>query len=297
MSFHAPPKPADLRPEPVPAIDPNEARALAELVRRHSGIFLSPERVDFLRGRLGKHLRRLGHRNFGSYIRFIDSADGQQERLHLIEAITTHTTGFFRETGHFDWMRQSALPLLAEGGVGKTRPLVIWSAACSIGAELWSAGMVASQFNLETGTALQFELIGTDISRPILRRAQTAVFTEDEISGLPETLRRLYLLRARLKPKGAKAWPLFRIEPTLRNRARFNVSNLLDPRTGPRIEADIVFLRNVLIYFTPEDQAKVVQAVASRVHPGGYVLTGHSENAAQGASGLVRIATSIYRKA
>jgi chemotaxis protein methyltransferase CheR len=296
MSFHSPRMATTALPEPVPELGPNEARALAELIRSHSGISLSPDRIDFLRGRLGKRLRSLGHRTFASYIRHISSAEGSQERLHLIEAMTTHTTGFFREAGHFDWLRHTALPEMAEHGCGKIRPLVVWSAACSIGAELWSAGMVINQFNLETGAALRFDLVGTDISRPILRRASEAIFTEDEITGLPEQLRQLYLLRGRQKPRGAKAWPLFRIAPELRNRARFSTANLLEPGTAPRIEADVVFLRNVLIYFTPEDQVRVVQTVASRIRSGGYLLTGHSESAAQGATGLDRISTSIYRK-
>ena len=156
--------------------------------------------------------------------------------------------------------------------------------------------MVVDRFSRETSANLRFELLGSDISQTILRRAAASVFTAEDITGMPDEMRKQYLLRARKPIDGISTWPLYRIAPELRDKGRFSQVNLLDPGSAPRIEADIVFLRNVLIYFSNSDQQRAVATVASRIRSGGYLLTGHTERVEHGVAGLTRVASSIYRR-
>lgn len=167
-------------------------------------------------------------------------------------------------------------------------PLTIWSAACSSGPELYSAMMVARDLQ-RPGDGLMG--IGTDISRPILRRAERAVYTAEEISGLPEADRRAHLLRAR---NGADA---YRIARDLRERARWHLTNLVGLPDLPPFRAHAAFLRNVLIYFDAPTRDRVVRGVVARLAPGGYLLTGHSETLVAAHFGLSPVRPSIYRKA
>ena len=158
---------------------------------------------------------------------------------------------------------------------------------------MWSAAMVIERYAQASGIALNYDLIGTDISRRILRRAAGATFTEAEVAGLPEPLRKAHLLRTAPQP----GRPVFyRIVADLRARARLAYANLLDLDNGPSIAADVIFLRNVLIYFTPQDQTRVVAAVIARLRPGGYLLTGHTESLPRETPGLCQQGASIYKR-
>lgn len=282
----------------APLLEPEMARSLMEIARGASGVALGPAKLDFVRGRLAPRLTALGCRDYHSYLRLLSGPDGPVERQHLIEALATHTTSFFRERRHFDWLQEHGLPRLATAGAGLERDLVIWSAACSTGAELWSAAMVVDAFEAEGGRRLRWQGIGSDISERILRHAGNAVFTEDEIEGIPAHLLRRYLMRSRPATcaRGAPVPPRYKIVPELRTRCRLVQLNLLDLDAAPVFDADIVLLRNVLIYFSPDDQRAVVAAVARRIRPGGLLLTGHAEVLRDPVPGLTAVTTAIYAK-
>ncbi|TFL17930.1 CheR family methyltransferase [Jannaschia formosa] len=293
----SPPRAAGVAPAVMgpPPISDRQARLLAERASRAAGILSGTDKPDFVRTRLARRLSALHLTDFDAYIARLSGAQGSEELPHLIEALTTHTTSFFREPGHFDWMRETALPALAAEGRGTRHDLTIWSAAVSTGAELWTVGMTVEEYARTTGTPLTYRLIGTDISRPILRKAAQAVFSEADIRSIPEALRPRYLLRSKriVGPDEARA---YRIVPALRNRTRFAYANLIDLTRAPAFTADLVLLRNVLIYFSREDQARVASAVAARVRHGGHVVFAHSETLRDPVPGLVPLGRSIYRK-
>ncbi|MEL6198499.1 MAG: CheR family methyltransferase [Pseudomonadota bacterium] len=271
------------------------ARSIMDIARDVSGVALNPGRLDFLRGRLSPRLSALGCPDFPSYLRILMAEDGAGERQHLAEALATHTTSFFRERRHYDWLEAEGLPRLIAAGAGREREMVVWSAACSTGAELWSAAMVIhAQSRAEDG-GLRWQGIGSDISARVLNRARSAVFSPEEIDGIPEMLRQRYLMRSRTTAPGAKQIR-YRIVPELRERCRLLHLNLLALDTAPAFEADIVFLRNVLIYFGAADQLAVAAAVARRLRPGGFLLTGHAETLRRLVPGLVPVSTAIYQK-
>jgi chemotaxis protein methyltransferase CheR len=278
-----------------PPISEHQARMLVERASRASGVLSGTDKPDFVRTRLAKRLSALQLNSFDAYVARLAGAEGPEELPHLIEALTTHTTSFFREPGHFDWMRETALPALVAEGRGLRHDLTIWSAAVSTGAELWTAAMTIEEYSRKTGTPLHYRLIGTDISRPILTKAARAIFSEAEIKSIPEELRPRYLLRSKrsVGPAEARA---YRIVPALRNRARIAYANLMDLNRAPAFTTDIAFLRNVLIYFSREDQARVARAVAARVRNGGHVVFAHSETLRDPVPGLTPLGRSIYRK-
>lgn len=274
-------------------IAPAEAAALIEATRRISGISIAAEKRSFIELRVGRRLRELGCEDFADYLSLVQGPGGADEVRHLVEALATHTTSFFREKVHYDWLEAEGLPALVRQGAGRAWPLVIWSAACSLGSEMWSAAMLLDRYAKGMPGGLRWGVVGTDISRRILRRAAAATFSEDEIAGLPEDLRRRHLLRSR---NPARNGTLYRIAPELRSRARLAWANVVDLDPGFRLEADVAFLRNVLIYFEPEDRRRAIANVLSRLRPGGYLLTGHSESISDPPAGLKQIAASTYQK-
>ncbi|MEL6481877.1 MAG: CheR family methyltransferase [Pseudomonadota bacterium] len=278
----------------APSIGPSEIAGLIQLARTEGGISLTDDKGEFLRLRLGRLLREADCASFTEYLAQLRRPDATELRRRFVEALTTHTTSFFRERRHYDFMQDCAVPALMAEGVGAKRPLQIWSAACSTGAEIWSAAMLLETTSMPDGRALDWRGMGTDLSERILRRATNAVYIEEETIGIPPELARRFLLR-RL-PRTPQEPSLFRIVPELRERTRFLKANLLALDSGPNIAADIAFLRNVLIYFEPADRQKVARDVAARVRPGGYLFTGHAESLGNTVPTLRQEAASIYRR-
>lgn len=274
----------------TPRLHPRQARTLVETARKITGVAVSTDKISFLELRVSRRLRELGLADYDSYIKLLNGPSGMAEARYLAEALTTHTTSFFREKVHYDWLAEEGLPTLLKAGAGIERPLTIWSAACSLGSEMWTAAMVLDQLSQNQQGGVLWEVVGTDVSRQILRQAATAVFTEDQIAGIPVELRHSYLMRSRGEPT------LYRIVPELRSRARLAWANIVDLDRKLRVTADVAFLRNVLIYFQPEDQRRAVANVVSRLRDGGYLLTGHSESLADPPASLRQVAASTYQK-
>jgi len=271
-----------------------QCRFFTQLARERAQLNLDPTKVDFLRLRLSRRLRALGLEDFDAYEALLRDDPEGPEPACLVEALTTHTTGFFREKRQYDWLAGDGLDRLCDGGAGVSRPLLVWSAACSTGAELWSAAMVLADRAARPGGPRQFRLLGTDISRPILKKAAGATYAEDEIAGVSPEHRVRHLLRSKAD-HGPGAGRLYRVAPELRSRAQFAPGNLTEPASLPAVTADLIFLRNVLIYFEPAVQAAVIDGVIARLRPGGFLLTGHAE-AVPSHPDLAAVGPSIYRR-
>jgi chemotaxis protein methyltransferase CheR len=276
---------------PRPAsIDPASLAVFSRLADRLGGLSIGPGKEDFLVARLRHRLSALGLEDLAAYAAHLQSPAGAAEATPFIEALTTHTTRFFRERVQYDWLRDAGLPSLETRGAGLSRDLVIWSAACSTGQELYSAMMTAASLGLRDGAELRLRGVGTDLSQVVLATAGRAVYTTEEIADIPLELRRRFLLSARDDSDRV------RIGPDLRRRARWAQANLADATTLPPLTADIAMLRNVLIYFDAPTRDRVLRNVIARIGQGGYLLTGHSETIDARAYGLTAIRPSIYRK-
>jgi chemotaxis protein methyltransferase CheR len=282
----------DLVGQTIPHLRPEQAVLICRIARELGGLSIAPEKISFLEQRLSRRMRATGHADFDQYLGDLMRPGAADEMQALIEVLTTHTTSFFRERAQFDWLEKTALPGLIDAGAGRDRPLVIWSAACSTGAEMWSAAMLLDRM-AQGGRRLRWQVVGSDLSRQILHRAGRAIYTEEEVDGLPEDLRRAYLLRSRQR-HGVRH--LYRICPELRRHARLHHANLVvgPPPVDPA--ADVAFLRNVLIYFDDDGRAAALRHVLSRLRQGGYLLTGHTESLNPVPDVLVQIAPSTYRK-
>lgn len=271
-------------------IDAVTLGVFARLAQDLGGILVGPGKEDFLVARLSPRLSDLGLADFRTYAAHLQSGAGQAEHARFIECLTTHTTRFFRERPQYDWLRDAGFPGLEMEGAGLRRDLVIWSAACSSGQELYSAMMTAAMLGERDGVELRLRGIGTDLSRAILALAERAIYPREEIADIPEAMRRRFLLTAR------DGGDRVRIGPDLRRRARWAQANLAEGASLPPIRADVAMLRNVLIYFDAPTRDRVLRNVIGRIAPGGYLLTGHSETIDPRQYRLSAVRPSIYRK-
>lgn len=288
--------PTEARADRTPALKPTTARRIVERVQTASGLRIDSENTDFLEFRLGRRLNALRLGSYEDYLLLLEDRHDTSELQRLVEHLVTHTTSFFREKAHFDWLAATGLPTLLADGVGHVRPLVVWSGACSSGEELWSAAMVVDGFAQGITGGLRWSLLGTDISGQILRQAERAVYPATDMGGIDPQLLRRYFLRSRPGAAISPQRQVYRVVPELRRRATFTIDNLLEKGDGSLPLADIAFLRNVLIYFSPEDRDRAVRNAVARMRTGGYLILGHSDNLRAVPPGLSPVAVAIFRK-
>jgi chemotaxis protein methyltransferase CheR len=264
----------------------------SRLVYEQCGIKLPGHKQSMLEARLRKRLRALGLGSFEEYAELIFSGQAPAgELVSLIDVVTTNKTDFFREPAHFDFLVQTVLPALIEkDGAGISRPLRIWSAGCSTGKEPYTLAMVLSEFR-ERHHGFAFEILGTDISTDVLDKALKGVYAEEKAAPIAPALRRKYLLKAR-----DPAQRQVRIVPELRKLVSFRRLNFLDADYGLREPFDVIFCRNVLIYFDRPTQERLLGRFAGLLESGNFLFLGHSETLLGLSLPLKQMAPSVYRK-
>lgn len=265
---------------------------ISTLIGREVGIKLPPAKRLMVEGRLRRRVRGLGLAGFAAYGDYLFRQNGLERELpHLINAVTTNKTDFFREPEHFGCMEKTLLPSLLAGR-SENRPLLkIWSAASSTGAEAYTIAMVLAQLMAQRGD-FRFAVLGTDISTDVLEVARRAVFPLDQVAPVPAQMQARYLMQSRR----AGLRPEVRIVPELRRLVRFERLNLMEGRYPYDRDVDIIFLRNVLIYFEKADQTAVINRLVDHLRPGGYLLLGHSESMIGTSLALRQIAPSVFQK-
>ena len=265
-------------------------RRFTDLVYQICGIRLNASKQLMVETRLRKRLKETGASTFREYWKLLNQEDSHEELILLIDAITTNKTEFFREPVHFEYLAKKILPDLGRHLKLQGRPLRIWSAGCSTGKEAYTLAMVLME-SKRARIIDDFQIYATDICTDVLKRASRAVYQPDEIEPIPESLRKKYLLRSR----GLHA-PTFRIIPELRSTVCFERLNFMDERYHVSAPFDIVFCRNVIIYFDRATQDQVVNKLVDCLRPNGYFFTGHSETLSGLTTPLEGIAPTIYRK-
>ncbi|WP_054029674.1 CheR family methyltransferase [Desulfatitalea tepidiphila] len=266
--------------------------ALSRFITAELGIKMPPSKRTMLQSRLQKRLRRLRLDSFEAYHDYVFSDEGRDRELHhLLDAVTTNKTDFFREPRHFQVLTETTLPdLLNQTGAGLRRPLKLWSAGCSTGAEAYTLTMVLSEYAGQV-QGFAYQILATDISTRVLETGRQAIYEEREVEPVPMALKKKYLLRS--KDRGR---PRVRIIPDLRGRVKFQRLNLMDADYGRTAEMDIIFCRNVIIYFDRPTQEAVLARLCRCLKPGGYLFMGHSETLNGFNLPLRQIATTVYRK-
>ena len=256
------------------------------------GIKLPPVKKVMLQSRLMKRLRVLKILSFDEYYDYLTSSQGKEEELsHALDVVSTNKTEFFREPSHFDYLQTTALPWLIHELERKSRRRIyIWSAGCSSGEEPYTLGMVLSDF-LEKFPGFDFSILGTDISRRMLYHAQKAIYKDQDIYPIAHRLRATYLLKGKGPQKGN-----WRITSELRNKIQFKRLNLVDEHFELPNLMDIIFCRNVIIYFDRPTQSRLFEKFHMWLVPGGFLFIGHSETLYGINNQFEYLQATIYRK-
>ena len=265
---------------------------LSEFIYAESGIKMPLSKKTMLESRLARRLRCIGLESYGEYCNYLFSPQGvANELVHMIDVVTTNKTDFFREPQHFEYLVEHAIPDLIETtGAGIRRTLMVWSAACSSGEEAYTLAMILDAFSQKV-SGFNYLVLGTDISTRVLETARLGIYHEDRIAPVSAELRRRYLMRSRDKSKKE-----VRVAPELRALVRFRRLNFMDSDFGIREKMDIIFCRNVLIYFDRPTQEKVVGRLCKHLVRGGYLFTGHSETLSGLDLPLEAVANTVSRR-
>lgn len=263
-----------------------EFNRLSVYINTNFGIKMPPEKKTMLQSRLQKRLRDLDIATFKEYIDLVFTENGESsELIHMIDVVTTNKTDFFREPAHFDYITQEVLPNIAG------RQIKVWSAGCSSGEEVYTTAIVIKEF-LQNHNGSDFQILGTDISSRVLAKAVSAIYPEDRIANIPIELKKKYFLKSKDRVN-----PTVRVVKELRSKAYYQRLNFMNSDYGEIKDMfDIIFCRNVLIYFDRPTQEKVISKLCQKLKYGGYFFLGHSESIMGMSLPLKQIRPTIFVK-
>jgi chemotaxis protein methyltransferase CheR len=270
------------------AMSSSEFLHISKLVYTQCGINLEEQKKVLLESRIQKRLRALDMHSFKEYIQYISGKEGiANELVHMIDVVTTNKTDFFRESSHFDFLVQTVFPEIMNSG---NKRLNAWSAACSSGEEPYTLAMVMEDFE-RVHPGFTYSIFASDISTQVLHKASLAIYTLQQAIDIPLEFKKKYLLKSKDSTK-----PTVRIIPELRKKVRFARVNFMDNVLPVEETFDIIFCRNVLIYFDKATQQSVLQKLIGKLKKGGYLFIGHSESLFQLHLPIVQIKPTVYKK-
>ena len=267
----------------------NDFLRIKGLLYKKCGITLANDKLSFVQGRLHKRLRELGLDNYTDYYYYLNSAEGEKsEEKEFLRLLTTNKTDFFREINHFDFLRNEGINNIITNN--RHKYVKIWSAASSSGEEAYSIAIMMRELQ-ETILGLDFWIYATDINYEVLKLGELGIYDYSEIANLDKNLLKKYFLRGKgeLNDK-------VRVTNELRKKVKFEKINLINRDYGVTERFDIVFVRNVLIYFDIKTQREVLKKIAFYLNRGGYLILGHTENAKGLEDIFERVNPTIYRK-
>ncbi len=278
--------------EETDTLTPHNFVRFAELVKSELGIQMPSAKAVMLQGRLMRRIRELGIASLDDYREYLfHSPNSQKELIHFINAVTTNKTDFFREPRHFDFLVKAALPsLYLRYGTRAAFRCNVWSAGCSSGEEPYTLAMVLEEQS-SSRSGFSYFVLATDVSTRVLDHARIAIYDDSRIEPIPEELRSKYLLRSRNSARRE-----FRIVPELRSKVAFRHLNFMDEQYGAREQFDVIFIRNVMIYFDKPTQEAVLNKLVRNLKPGGYLFVGHSESLATLDVPVQPVAPAVFEK-
>ncbi len=253
------------------------------------GIKMPPVKRVMLQGRLLKRIRDLKFKTYSEYREYFFSDEGQEkELLHFLSVVTTNKTDFYREPGHFIFLNEEILPEFFQNkSHGRFK---VWSAGCSSGEEPYTISIILNEFKRLNPT-FDFDILGTDISANVLEKASRGVYPMDKVNIVPLEIKKKYFLKSKNRQT-----PTVRVKPILQQNLKLSYLNLMDSVYDVKDSFDLIFCRNVLIYFDRETQVKVITKLIRHLKPGGYFFIGHSESLSGMDLPLEHIKPTIFRK-
>ncbi|MDC8785575.1 CheR family methyltransferase [Roseateles koreensis] len=250
----------------APTLSAEEFDGFRRFLYDEAGIALADSKKALVQSRLAKRLRQLGLTDFASYWQLLHDANDEDERQQAVNALSTHETYFFREPQPFAWLQAHVSAVAAHG----RRPLRLWSAACATGEEAYTLAMLVADC---LGVGGDWEVWGTDINTQVLAHARLGVYDLARVQRTPKHLWRRYFQYGRDDYQGK-----VRVRPELAKHLRWQQVNLLNCNGLMTFDFDVIFLRNVMIYFNAESRALALNQVCQHLRPEGYLLIGQSEN-------------------
>lgn len=271
-----------------------EFARLSRFIHSHLGIKMPPEKKTMLQSRLQPRLRELGLNSFQEYCAYFFSEKGKREEAFaLVDVVTTNKTDYFRGKDHFDYLDNNILTEWVHERLNDSNRLLrVWSAGCSSGEEAYTLAIVLKEAEEKTlNASWKFNILATDVSQRVLKQGKNAVYTKEVVQPIPLPLLKKYFLQG----KGSKS-NLFRVVPRLRERVKFNRVNFAEHNFKLRDPMDIIFCRNVMIYFDKTTQAKLLQRFCDHLRPGGYLFIGHTETLHGFELPVEMVYPTVYRK-
>ena len=263
-------------------------KQLAAYIYATAGIKMPESKKTMLEGRLRRRMRALSLPSLDAYCDHVFVAGGlEAESLHLLNAVTTNKTDFFREPGHFDYLQRVILPDYLASGVDRIR---VWSAACSTGPEPYTIAMVLDDFARQHGGP-SYGILATDLDTEVLATARAGIYPAEAMEPVPPALQRAYVAVSRDASRAE-----VRMIPALRSAIGFARLNLMDDRYPVGEPMQLIFCRNVLIYFDKPTQHRVVSGLVDCLAPGGYLFLGHSESVTGHSLPLTQVANTVFRR-
>ncbi|HLQ18727.1 MAG TPA: CheR family methyltransferase [Tabrizicola sp.] len=265
----------------------------SRMVQDAIGVQLPESKRTMVESRLRRRITELGMSTVDDYFRHLFEMGALTEELDTIfDAVTTNKTDFFREADHFIHLTEKLIParLSKRQAKGRSSMFKVWSAASSTGAEAYTAAMVLADRESRRG-AFEWRILGTDINNKVLLEAKRAIYPNAMIQPVPASFRERFLMRGTGNQRGN-----WRVAPTLRRRVNFLKMNLIDDRYPVDRDLDVIFLRNVLIYFSEADQTRVIAQLAGHLAHHGHLIVGHAEGMVVRHPDLRPVAPGVYRK-
>jgi chemotaxis protein methyltransferase CheR len=266
-------------------ISHEEFEQFRTLVYRESGINLNDTKKSLVVSRLSKRLRALGLTSFQAYFDLVVADHAGDEFTEMLDLISTNKTDFFREPKHFEFLRDVIVPAL-----DRTRQIRIWSSACSSGEEPYTIAMTVYDA-VPMPVQWDCQILASDLSTKVLSQAAAGLYEEERVRNLPPELVRRHFLKGRGAHTG---W--IKVKPHLSSMIRFRRLNLMDERYPIKTPLDVIFCRNVMIYFDRPTQARLTKKFFRHLKRGGYLFIGHSESLQWIEHSFTPVAPTIYRK-
>jgi chemotaxis protein methyltransferase CheR len=266
-------------------MDSTTFKRMREIVYEHSGISLKATKEAMVSARVAKRMRALDISTHEQYLSYIEHDAKSDEITHFLDVISTNVTSFFREKQHFDFLKDILLNWISNGK-SKIR---IWSAAASTGEEALSIAMTIQDALGEQ--PCDYKILATDISTHVLTCAQQGIYDEAQMKNVPEAFRRRFF-----QPVSTKSGTVYRARDELTHNIVYRRLNLSRPPFPMRSQLDIVFCRNVMIYFDEETRKKLIGEIHRQLLPGGYLFTGHAESLSSLKTDFTYIRPTLYQK-
>jgi len=261
-------------------------QAFSDFIYNEYGIKMPPVKRVMLQGRLLKRIRELNMNSYTEYKEYFFSQEGQKKEIfNFLNVITTNKTDFFREPVHFEYLRDEILPNHQGTGFFK-----VWSAGCSSGEEPYTISIVLNEHK-RVSPNFNFSIYGSDISNKVLTNAAKGVYAESKIALMPVEYKKRYFLKSKDRTN-----PTVRVKPDLQRNLALKHVNLMDSHYDMNETFDVIFCRNVLIYFDRVTQEKVINKLCNYLRPGGIFFIGHSESLSGMNVPLEHIKPTIFKK-